>query len=247
MNAPDEVFDEYVNMRENGMSSRDALNVLLPYIVPLSKSAKKPLADAMREWDRKAKETEDAISKKDVAAAQPQLGDNIHWVECPSCRKKNCIDAIFCFSCGLLMDISSFTGTKHFTNSLGENRDYFGMESVLVLRVPETSHEYELRPQHSKSELLIGRASANNAITPDIDLSEAGGGNLGVSRLHLSIKYDADGEVIEFYDLNSANGVFVKGQRLHPKEVRILRDGDELQLGRLVLWVAFFHPGNEVT
>jgi hypothetical protein len=249
MNAPEEIFDEYVSMRENGMSSKDTLTVLRPYIAPLSNTTKKPLADAMREWERKAKEENSiaASTKKVDATAPQQLEEDINWVECPSCGKKNRADAVFCFSCGLLMDIYSQTGTKLFTDSLGQRRDYFGKESVLVIRAPETNHEYELHPQNSTSELLVGRASANNAITPDIDLSEADGENLGVSRLHLSIKYVEDGEAIEIYDLNSANGAFVNGQRLHPKEVRILRDGDELQLGKLVLWVAFYHPGNEVT
>jgi pSer/pThr/pTyr-binding forkhead associated (FHA) protein len=39
--------------------------------------------------------------------------------------------------------------------------------------------------------------------------------------------------------MNSANGTFVNGQRLHPQEVRVLRHGDELRLGRMVFQTLF--------
>ena len=43
-------------------------------------------------------------------------------------------------------------------------------------------------------------------------------------------------------DLGSANGSFINGQRMMPKEVRVLRHGDELRLGKLVLLASFRHP-----
>ena len=252
MSVVNELFQEYINMRENGMSSKDTLNALRSYITPLSKSIKKPLADAIKTWERNAKETQseesaDANIQNGDAAAEQLQDQDVNWLECPSCNKKNRVDAVFCFSCGLLMDVSSQLGTKHFTDSLVQDLDYFSMESVLVIRAAETNHEYELRPQHSKNGLLVGRCSANNAITPDIDLSEAYGESLGVSRLHLSIKYSADDEAIEICDLSSVNGSFVNGQKLQPKVIRILRGGDKLKLGKLILWVDFFHPGNEIS
>jgi pSer/pThr/pTyr-binding forkhead associated (FHA) protein len=43
-------------------------------------------------------------------------------------------------------------------------------------------------------------------------------------------------------DLDSVNHTYINGQRLHPKEVRVLRDGDELRLGKLSIKVTFKHP-----
>ena len=43
-------------------------------------------------------------------------------------------------------------------------------------------------------------------------------------------------------DLGSANGSYINGQRMMPKEVRVLRHGDELRLGKLVLLASFRHP-----
>ena len=46
-------------------------------------------------------------------------------------------------------------------------------------------------------------------------------------------------------DLGSANGSFINGQRLLAKEIRVLRHGDELRLGKLVMTVSFRHPANQ--
>jgi predicted component of type VI protein secretion system len=40
-------------------------------------------------------------------------------------------------------------------------------------------------------------------------------------------------------DLGSANSTFLNGQRLMPHEPRVLRDNDEVRLGRLVFRVNF--------
>jgi predicted component of type VI protein secretion system len=40
-------------------------------------------------------------------------------------------------------------------------------------------------------------------------------------------------------DLNSPNFTFLNNQKLIPNQSRILRDGDEIRLGRLVMTVQF--------
>jgi hypothetical protein len=251
MSVVKELFEEYINMRENGMSSKDALNALHQPISPISKSDKQLLAQALRKWEKQAKVSQEAEYADTTEQEEEGLMDRLEkqqmsWVECPTCGKKNRANAVFCYSCGLMMDISAHMGTRHFSDSSGKPPDYFGVESVLTLRAPETNHEYELHPQQNPNELLIGRTSANNVMPPDVDLNEAGGDHQGVSRLHLSIKYDKAEDTLEINDLSSANGTSINGHKLHPKEVRILRDGDELQLGKLVLFVSFYHPGSEV-
>jgi len=47
---------------------------------------------------------------------------------------------------------------------------------------------------------------------------------------------------VQAFDLGSANGSFLNGQRLYPNEKRIVRDSDELRLGRLVMRVRFARP-----
>jgi pSer/pThr/pTyr-binding forkhead associated (FHA) protein len=109
----------------------------------------------------------------------------------------------------------------------------------MQLRVSDTGKIFELHPQKSKVELLIGRVTNNSK--PDIDLGDQGGDKRGVSRVHLSVRYDAHQHTIHVIDLSSANGSFINGQRVYPNEVRILRHGDELKLGKMVLNVSFSH------
>lgn len=57
--------------------------------------------------------------------------------------------------------------------------------------------------------------------------------NMSVSRLHARITEENNVYFIE--DLNSTNGTFKNGLRLQPYEKRELEEGDEIQVGRVVL------------
>jgi hypothetical protein len=165
---------------------------------------------------------------------------------CPNCGKTNQKHEVFCYSCGQLLEPARGAfDTKHFADTDPElvSDEYFGSESVLMLRLRGSSVNFESRPQLRDHEMFIGRGTAGSAMAPDIDLANQNGGELGVSRLHVSLRYDAEHNTIQIADLGSANGTFINGQRLHPKEVRVLRRGDELRLGKLVLKVSFRHPG----
>jgi len=94
--------------------------------------------------------------------------------------------------------------------------------------------------------MIVGRGVRGSAVAPDIDLEGRRGADLGVSRLHMSIRYDNDNHVIMVADLGSANGTYINGQRLVAKEQRVIRHGDELRVGRMVINVAFRHPGKPI-
>ena len=90
-----------------------------------------------------------------------------------------------------------------------------------------------------KSEYTIGRASPEQP-RPDVDLSEAHGLEAGVSREHLKIRVDADGVFVQ--DLVSTNETVQNGYRLMPQQWYPLRDGDELRLGAIILYVSIEQP-----
>jgi hypothetical protein len=173
---------------------------------------------------------------------------SVEWVACPNCGKNNQRTEVFCYSCGQLLEpVRGTYDTRHFSDASASqsaelSSEYFGPETVLVLRVRGSTETYELRPQQSDHELVVGRTTAGSAIAPDVDLTKKQAADLGVSRLHLSLRYDADQNAILAADLGSANGSFINGQSLLPKEVRVLRHSDELRLGKLVLMVSFRHP-----
>jgi hypothetical protein len=89
----------------------------------------------------------------------------------------------------------------------------------------------------SQSELLLGRADPIANIAPAVDLTPFGAVEHGVSRSHAVIRI-AD-ETPTLVDLGSVNGTHLNGHRLSPNQPRILRDGDEIQLGKLVMRVYF--------
>jgi pSer/pThr/pTyr-binding forkhead associated (FHA) protein len=86
---------------------------------------------------------------------------------------------------------------------------------------------------------VIGRAdgSENDA---DVDLNPYGAFQNGVSRRHAAISHDKGAIYIE--DLESTNGTRINGFQLPPNQKFRLRDGDELELGRVRIIIRFVRP-----
>lgn len=171
--------------------------------------------------------------------------EDVIWVNCPHCGKTNQRHEVFCYSCGQLLEpVKGAYDTRVLNEptSAPLDSEHFSTDSVLALRVRGSAENYETRPQNSDHELIIGRSTKGSVLAPDIDLTNKQASDLGVSRLHLSVSYDKEHEVVLIADLGSANGSYLNGQRMMPKEVRVLRHGDELRLGKLVLLASFRHP-----
>lgn len=79
------------------------------------------------------------------------------------------------------------------------------------------------------SKLVIGRGDGCDIVIDDVD----------ASRHHAEFVRDEQGVIVR--DLASKNGVFIAGRKV---QERRLRDGDELQIGRVVL--AFRDPADEL-
>jgi hypothetical protein len=86
-------------------------------------------------------------------------------------------------------------------------------------------------------ELVIGRFDPDTNTAPGVDLEPFGGAEKGVSRRHATI-VRRDGS-LNIVDAGSHNGTYLNGQRLVAHQPRILRDGDDIRLGHLVLRVKF--------
>lgn len=166
-------------------------------------------------------------------------------VTCRYCGATNKQGELMCVSCGrLLMPARTPAGTEILDSSSGDpmiSSDYFGENSLLIFKMRDTNKVYEVHPQTSQSDVVMGRSAVGSSIMPDVDLKDQGAERQGVSRLHVALRYDAAHHTISVLDLESANGSFINGQRIHPQEVRILRDGDELRLGKLAMKVSFAH------
>ena len=83
---------------------------------------------------------------------------------------------------------------------------------------------------------MLGRFKTND--NPDqIDLTPFGAVELGVSRFHVQLHVE-DNRLFAT-DLNSTNGTYVSGEPLEPNQPVLVRNGDNLLLGRLQIQVLF--------
>lgn len=266
-----DILSEYTRMRDNGQEAKTVLQALRQHIENLDKNQREELAGRIRAWETQAaqpamppaevktdsqprkppviKPLVRTVEPTPVEAAPPPAPptdpvSEISWVTCPNCGKPNQQHEVFCYSCGQLLEPikgSNVTKQLNDTSSIPSG-EYFGPESVLALRMRGSGDVFEVRPQKSDHEIIVGRSSSGSAIMPDVDLNTRQAADLGVSRMHMAVRYEADQNAVLVVDLGSANGTFINGQRVLPKEIRVLRHGDELRLGKLVLMVSFRHP-----
>jgi hypothetical protein len=178
---------------------------------------------------------------------------------CPKCGHLNRAGILVCEKCGtLLIGDEHAGGTKRFEaekkaaeaagaqpaviettelftsaiNSAGSSQ--FTDNMVLRLEIEGAPTPIMVHP---KFETSLGRRDPATGTMPDVDLSAYAGYRLGVSRKHAIIRLK--NQQLELYDLGSSNGTSINGTRLNPHQSQVLRDGDEVMLGKMMLRILF--------
>ncbi len=108
---------------------------------------------------------------------------------------------------------------------------------LLFLRLTETGQELLVDP-HLPGGLILGRGDPASERSPDVDLTNFGAQQAGVSRRHARLAADEAG-TLTLIDLDSANGTWLNGQRLPANLPGALQDGDEIRLGLLKFIITF--------
>lgn len=165
-------------------------------------------------------------------------------MKCPNCQKDNEDTAKICVYCGTpLVDLTQgYQATRAFDDTDFEEgvpkwgTARFNSRMNLVLTVLENNKEFVFDAAEVV-ELMIGRQDPDTGESPEVDLKNFGGLDKGVSRRHASI-IRKDGS-LQVVDQGTPNGTFLNGQKLVAHQPRVLRDGDDIRLGHLVLRVAF--------
>jgi hypothetical protein len=113
---------------------------------------------------------------------------------------------------------------------------FLGKSAMLALRIKGRQE-----PIHVEitGRCVIGRVHPRSEERPDLDLNKYGAFFHGVSREHVAIT--KDGNLLQIEDLGSTNGTYLNGMKLFPHQPRMLRDGDELCLGHLVMRIHFLN------
>jgi hypothetical protein len=164
---------------------------------------------------------------------------------CPHCGKQNADVDAYCYACGHILPSAVPEAMKKTSKlddvyeSLEPKRRwgtaYFDRQTRLQLTFRDSSQSIIV---DITDKIILGRMHTEQGVPlPDADLTPYGALEKGVSRNHLALVRDHD--TVTVADLGSANSTYLNGQRLVPYESRILRDNDELRLGRLVIRVAF--------
>jgi pSer/pThr/pTyr-binding forkhead associated (FHA) protein len=141
-------------------------------------------------------------------------------MKCKECQMENIEGALFCEECG-----SKLEGNSALLEASGE------VSSQLVLAASD-GNRLEIP---AKDDIIIGREDPISDIFPDLDLTDLGGMDKGVSRKHAVIHRAGKDYTVE--DMGSTNGTYVNKKKIMPHAPQAIKPGDELRFGKLSLSV----------
>lgn len=165
---------------------------------------------------------------------------------CGYCAHQNKEGTLYCLECGRRVAGSAAGATLPtqqlkpsgddvpFHSSWGTAR--FSNSSQIVMHIRDFSDVITITPSRCT---VLGRYDTISTQRPDLDLTPFGALEKGVSRIHAAIYRSEDTDTLTLVDMGSSNGTHLNGQRLAPDQPRVLRDGDEIRLGKLVTHIYF--------
>jgi hypothetical protein len=177
-----------------------------------------------------------------TSTALQQQVTAMQTITCPVCAFVNRPGVLICDQCGYVLT----SGANRETHLLNEGEDVVNPQGKYqtgeVIVADQKPIVLEINGRELSIPLAdlvtIGRISDTPAHShPDIDLTPYGAEQYGVSRVHCRIKRRST--LLYVTDLGSTNGTFLNGRRLLAHAERLLRNGDELMLGRLKTIVRF--------
>lgn len=165
-------------------------------------------------------------------------------ITCPYCQHKMPEGTLFCEECGLSLWGDANThqidteldSLSEGAGGAGWGTATFGPNHELILQISGSTDSLAFKPE---TEFYLGRQDPNAETQVHLELTPFGGLEKGVSRRHAMLRRGDD--VLQIVDLGSSNGTFLNGQRVVRDHPRLVRDGDEIQLGQLVIRI-FFRP-----
>jgi pSer/pThr/pTyr-binding forkhead associated (FHA) protein len=152
--------------------------------------------------------------------------------------------ALFCAECGAYVfhdadsDVTLKVAAAQAVGSEVSTRplDYrlgFGIKADrIIFVIPSSGRRLEVDLGQA---ILIGRMDTRQGIWPEVDLTLDEGAEKGVSRNHAMVRTSDEGVVL--VDLGSTNGTRINDRRLSPERPHLLRNGDAVRFGNLLVRV----------
>jgi len=166
-------------------------------------------------------------------------------IKCPFCQTIHVDNTLFCSECGTYLleeeeietsplDIAEKENTPLSFPARTPSPTLEGASPKSIqLTIGKSRRIVEL-PLNKVA--YIGRVDPASTIFPELDLTNDGAIEYGISRRHARILQQGNTVVVE--DLGSINGTFINGERLAPYLPEVLQDGDTLLLGQLKINVS---------
>lgn len=174
-----------------------------------------------------------------MSAERDQAEQSNLAITCPVCQLVNRPGELQCSRCGAVLATAGGTRKLNASDEPANLKNWPTGEVIVTEQAPivlEIADQWVSLPVAES--LTVGRASdIPGDAAPDVDLGPYEAGDKGVSRQHIRLK--RKNILVYVIDLGSTNGTFLNGRRLVPHAERLLRNGDELQLGRLKVRVRF--------
>lgn len=170
-----------------------------------------------------------------VAPVSPAAAQ-VNTETCPSCGAENPAGEAFCSNCGVSMLAAPAASPVPAAAPVAAPDPVMAAPAPVAsgltarLIVEADNQEFDIS---GKDHITVGREDAVSNIFPDVDLTDHGGEEGGVSRLHARIYVENGQYVLE--DENSTNYTFLNRQRLTGKTPTPLHDDDEIRFGRVLL------------
>lgn len=166
-------------------------------------------------------------------------------IECVECGASQFEGTLFCSECG-----------KSLIEPAEQHFNVLPFSKSSRRSLPPPIEGYKLTPASAPKEItlvvpgsqrrlttkvldkaLIGRSDDNAELGPDIDLSDHDAIEKGVSRVHAALQLTDRGLVL--VDLGSTNGTVLNRKLITPEKPFLLKSGDEIRFGDLLVHIFF--------
>lgn len=158
---------------------------------------------------------------------------------CSKCKHDNRVGVLICEQCGhMLEELSEAKQTKNtieFAAPPPNVTAELNLPDRLVVTVPRSKNKEPIVLDSTRENFTFGRNEDGNIV--DVDLMPYGADRLGVSRKHARIFYSGHTWMIE--DLGSTNGSYLNRRPMSVNTPHVIRNGDELVFGRMLIQVYF--------